>query len=112
MANSYTYVADLRVTVKTPTKASEMNRALINVDHAVEALNILIDSDDALGMKGSIADPVKIKVDATTTWSAGWWEDSGGGWWYLVHTADVASFTRAQATFYIPTGSINDVPAS
>jgi hypothetical protein len=53
-----------------------------------------------------------IVDDAPTTWSLGWWESSDGRWWLLGNTAGAASFSRANAEFYIPTGNITDVPAS
>jgi len=56
--------------------------------------------------------PMKILVDASTTWTLGWWKSTDNRWWLLGNTADVSSFTRADAEFYIPTGDIADVPSS
>jgi hypothetical protein len=54
-----------------------------------------------------------VKVSSSTTWSFGWWQALDGSWWLLGNTeAADATFTRAQAEFYIPIGDINDVPAS
>jgi len=55
---------------------------------------------------------LKWEVASGTTWSFGWWQSSNGQWWLLGNTAEVDTFTRAQAEFYIPTGDINDVPSS
>ena len=57
----------------------------------------------------------KIIVDSGVTWALGWFKSGSGAterWWLLGNTADVDTFTRAQAEFYIPTGDINDVPTS
>jgi hypothetical protein len=63
--------------------------------------------------KCRIGEPMHMQVDATTVWTVGWWEDAAGAWWLLVNTADVASFARGDADFYIPTnGAIGDVPAA
>lgn len=59
-----------------------------------------------------ISSPAKWQVDTGVVWSAGWWQDSASRWWLLVRAADVSSFTRAQADFYIPTGNIADVPST
>ena len=55
---------------------------------------------------------LKWEVASGTTWSFGWWQSSNGQWWLLGNTAEVDTFTRAEAEFYIPTGDINDVPSS
>ena len=55
---------------------------------------------------------LKWEVASGTTWSFGWWQSSNGQWWLLGNTAEVDTFTRAQAEFYIPTGDIADVPSS
>jgi len=60
----------------------------------------------------SVANPAHWIVDTGVVWSAGWWQAGDGSWWLLVRAADVSSFTRAQADFYIPTGNIADVPSS
>ncbi len=78
--------------------------------------NISITGDASVGgilsLNAAIASPLKVEVTSGTVWSLGWFNASDGSWWLLGRTADVASFTRAQANFYIPTGSISDVPAS
>tara|TARA_R110002072_G_scaffold13980_3_gene58278 strand:+ start:4620 stop:11966 length:7347 start_codon:yes stop_codon:yes gene_type:complete len=55
---------------------------------------------------------LKWEVASGTTWSFGWWQSSNGQWWLLGNTAEVDTFTRAEAEFYIPTGDIADVPSS
>lgn len=60
----------------------------------------------------SIAAPMKVTVASGVVWTLGWWQSSDGRWWLLGNTASVASFTRAEAEFYIPTGDIQDVPSS
>ena len=55
---------------------------------------------------------LKWEVASGTTYSFGWWQSSNGQWWLLGNTAEVDTFTRAEAEFYIPTGDINDVPSS
>ena len=62
-----------------------------------------------------LAATFKIIVDSGVTWSLGWFKSGSGAtarWWLLGNTADVDTFTRAQAEFYIPTGDIADVPLS
>jgi len=56
--------------------------------------------------------PLKVEVSNGTIWTLGFWQASNGTWWLLGNTADVTSFTRADAEFYIPLGNIADVPAS
>tara|TARA_R110002073_G_scaffold80699_4_gene194345 strand:+ start:2151 stop:2627 length:477 start_codon:yes stop_codon:yes gene_type:complete len=59
-----------------------------------------------------IGDTFKIEVSTSpqVIWSLGWFKSSDGRWWLLGNTANVDTFTRAQAEFYIPTGDIADVP--
>ena len=61
-----------------------------------------------------IGDTFKIEVSTSpqVIWSLGWFKSSDGRWWLLGNTANVDSFARADAEFYIPTGDINDVPSS
>ena len=61
-----------------------------------------------------IGDTFKIEVSTSpqVIWSLGWFKSSDGRWWLLGNTANVDSFARADAEFYIPTGDINDVPTS
>jgi len=57
----------------------------------------------------------KIVVDSGVTWSLAWFKSGSGAtarWWLLGNTADVDTFARADAEFYIPTGDIADVPLS
>lgn len=64
------------------------------------------------GLEMHIGATLKMLVAASTVWSLGWWQSSDNRWWLLGNTADVSSFSRANAEFYIPTADINDVPAS
>lgn len=59
-----------------------------------------------------LAAPWKINVGSGVTWTVGWWQAADSSWWLLVNTADVSSFARGDAEFYIPLGDIGDVPAT
>lgn len=111
-ANTYPYTGPgTRWVVGEPTEKGKLDIARINADHLHEALNIFLDTDvPDEGLYLSIATPMKWRVNGTTTWSVGWWQAGDGSWWLLARAADVASFTRAEADFYIPTGGIGDVP--
>lgn len=112
MANPYTYGAlEQRWVVGDATTISRLNVARVQTDHLKYALNQLLDTtnpEDGLNMAAS--SPMHLVVSVGVVWSVGWWQASGGTWWLLVREAEVASFTRAQADRYIPTGSIDDVP--
>ena len=85
----------------------EYLQAKADRDHSVDS------SDTGTGDHNfSIAEPMHMTVAADTVWTLGWWQSADGRWWLLVNTADVTSFTRAQAEFYIPTGSLSDVPTT
>jgi hypothetical protein len=56
--------------------------------------------------------PLRIDAAAGTKWSLGWWQSTDLRWWLLGDTSGAATFTRADAEFYIPTGNIADVPSS
>ena len=76
-----------------------------------------INSAQEVGISGGgfamhIAAPLKMLAAASTVWTLGWWQSSDNRWWLLGNTADVSSFIRCDAEFYIPTGDITDVPAS
>lgn len=64
----------------------------------------------------SLSDTFKIEVRTAADsggqviWSLGWFKSSDGRWWLLGNAADVDTFARADAEFYIPTGDIADVP--
>ena len=60
----------------------------------------------------SIAAPMKVTVASGVVWTLGWWQSSDGRWWLLGNTANVSSFARGDAEFYIPTGDMADVPSS
>ena len=113
MANSHTWPGtSLRWLLKQATTIGRLNVARIGMDHLHEALNKIMDTAAADGLNFSVAAPLKVEVSAGTIWTLGWWQSGDGRWWLLGNTADVASFTRADAEFYIPTGDISDVPAS
>ena len=61
-----------------------------------------------------IGDTFKIEVSTSpqVIWSLGWFKSSDGRWWLLGNTANVDTFARADAEFYLPTGDISDVPTS
>ena len=59
-----------------------------------------------------IGAPMKVEVAPGTIWSIGFWQAADGGWWLLGRQANVSSFTRAEANFYIPLMDIADVPAT
>ena len=75
----------------------------------IELLSAVI-SDYKFGM--STTTPLKIEVSPGVTWTLGWWQSADNRWWLLGNTADVGTFARADAEFYIPTGDIADVPSS
>lgn len=113
MANAYTYHGpDERWEEEDPTAVDLMNVARENCDHLYEALGVALDTTAATGLRCSVADPLKVVVATSTTWSMGWWQSSDGNWWLLIRMADVSSFTRAQADGYLPVGNISDVPSS
>ena len=66
----------------------------------------------------SLSDTFKIEVRTAADsggqviWSLGWFKSSDGRWWLLGNTANVDTFARGDAEFYIPTGDIADVPSS
>jgi hypothetical protein len=86
-----------------------------NVDWLREKLTVGHNFDTASGTGDhymSIANPMHVQVADGVVWSLGWWQAANTTWWLLVKEADVTSFTRAQANFYLPTGSLGDVPTS
>lgn len=110
-----TFTNTLDVDIGDPTKASDYDTLADNTEFNREMADVDHDFDISTGNGYHymhIGNPMHIHVDASTIWSIGWWQDSSGGWWLLGNTAEVASFTRGDADFYIPNGSINDVPAS
>ena len=118
MANSYSYSGPgTRWVVEDATAEDEMNIARANADHLHEALNTIMDSDAADGVltgdfKMRVTSPFHIEVEDGTVWTLGWWQSADTRWWLLGNTADVTSFTRADAEFYIATGPLADVPAA
>lgn len=112
MANSETFSSDSTVVIGNPTRAVNYSDLANNTDYLEEALAKIMDPAAADGIYFSVAAPLKVEVSAGVIWTIGFWQSADGRWWLLVNTADVASFTRAQAEAYIPLGSIADVPTS
>lgn len=73
---------------------------------------ILTEIPDQLLMQMRIDKPLRVEISSGTIWTLGFWQAGNGSWWLLGNTADVSSFTRADAEFYIPLGNIADVPTS
>jgi hypothetical protein len=121
MANTYTYTGPgERFAAGEPTDEAAFNLTRANIDHLYESLNTVTDTDEADGvlLTGTqamrIGDPMRVEVSAGVVWTIGWWQAANGTWWLLGNTADVASFTRAQAEFYIPNRKVvaTEVPTS
>lgn len=122
MINTYPYIGPgTRWSVEDATAVDFMNLSRQNVDHVYEALNTIMDTDAADGViTGAVTGTLAMHIDAVMsilvaaglTWTLGWWQSGDGRWWLLVNTADVPTFARADAEFYIPTGDISDVPTS
>jgi hypothetical protein len=119
--NTYTYGSlGERWTIGEPTSKDRLDLARNKADaNRWSLLQLLVDPDDTANFDLSgITTPMrvgaawKIAVDTGVTWTVGWWQASDGRWFLLVNTADVSSFARADAEFYIPTGDIADVPTS
>lgn len=110
-----TFTDALDVDIGDPTKASDYDTLADNTEFNREFADVDHDFDVSTGTgyhKMMVASPQHIEVASGVIWTWGWWQDATGGWWLLVNTAEVASFSRANADFYIPNGSISDVPAS
>lgn len=112
MPNAYGFQVGQRWSVGEATAETRMNVAREHADHLFVALNKVIDSDEAEGLRFSIGDPMKVEIAPGTIWALGWWVDSTGYPWLLGRGADVSSFTRDEADFYIPIGDIEDVADS
>ena len=120
MANPYaTWVKDIRRTAQQAWTVARSNLASIGLDYVVEALEKVIDLDAAdgtllstVGFSCHTAAPLKLVVAPGVTWTLGFWQSADGRWWLLGNTADVASFTRADAEFYIPMAPVSELPAA
>jgi len=111
--NPYTYHGPgERWSLQQATAQDRMNVARENADYLYTALSEIIDLDDADGLNCHVDAPLHLVVATDTVWSFGWWQAEDTTWWWLAVADDVESFERADADFYIPTGDINDVPAS
>ena len=105
----------LSVSVGDYTKASDYNKLVSDVEYVRDLADINHDFDISTGTgyhRSAVGDPMHWRVAESTVWSAGWWQAGDGSWWLLVRAAEVSSFVRADADFYLPTGEIGDVPAS
>ena len=115
-ANPYTtWVKNVRRAAQEAWTVARSNTPQIGLDYVTWALDQIMnldDPDNPMTLNMHVASPFKIVVAAGVTWTLGWWQSADGRWWLLVNTADVASFTRADAEFYIPTGSISNVPTA
>ena len=114
-ANSYgAYTADERFAAEQAWTQSRANNGLVKSDLLHEALAEIMSDPDypGEGLACSIAAPLHMKVSAGVIWSFGWWQAGDGSWWLLVRAAEVASFTRGDADFYIPQGDIDNVPTA
>jgi hypothetical protein len=89
-----------------------VSNADINITPHGTGKVVLGDMSVTAGHEMHISAPMRVQVDGSTIWTMGWWQAGNGQWFLLVNTADVTSFTRADAEFYIPTGDIADVPTS
>lgn len=107
----------LDVDIGDPTKASDYDDLADNTEFNRETS----DEDHDFAISGgtgyhrcSIDNPMHIIVETggPTVWTGGWWLGSDTRWYWLFNTADVASFSRADAEFYIQARPISEVPAS
>ena len=113
MANPYaTWVKGVRRTAQQAWTVARSNLANIGLDYTTSALEVIMDLDAADGLNMSVAAALKIEAAPGVIWTLGWWQSADGRWWLLGNTADVTSFARADAEFYIPTENISDVPTS
>ena len=118
MSNTYTFHGPgTRWIVGDATAYDYMNVSRENMDHIHEALNTIMDTDAADGLIDGTVEayplsPWKVEVDSGVNWTNAFWQSADNRWWWLWNTADVASFTRADAEFYFALADINDVPTS
>ena len=112
MANSKIFTSDRTVVVGNTTKKTDHDQLADNTDYLEESLSKIMDPAAADGLNFSVGAALKIEVSAGTIWTLGFWQSADGRWWLLGNTADVTSFVRADADFYIPIGDIADVPTS
>ena len=115
MPNPYgTWTKGVRPSASEPWKQDAHAREVFRgIDFAVAAIEALADPNSpGDGLRASIDDPLHFEVADGVVWSHGWWQSTDNRWWWLWKAADVASFSRQQADFYIPLGSLSDVPAS
>ena len=105
----------LTVTIGNPTRKSDYDSVADNTEFNRETgakdhdFGISTGTGNHLFRVGA---PMHIQVAVATVWTLGMWQSADTRWWLLGNTADVASFTRAQAEFYIALGNINDVPTA
>ena len=94
-----------------PTTNAELNKAREFCDWLYDRIVPLMGGTAGV-LTCTIAAPLKIEVYSGTIWSFGFWQAADSGWWLLGRQANVSSFTRGQANFYIPLNDIADVPSS
>ena len=105
----------LTVTIGNPTRKSDYDSVADNTEFNRTTADQDHDFDISTGTgdhKLRVGEPMHIQVDASTVWTLGMWQSADTRWWLLGNTADVASFTREQAEFYIALGNVNDVPTA
>lgn len=108
------YVTDERNAARQAFTESRSNKPLNKSDYLYTALLALQQDPDypGEGLRFSIANPAHITVAAGVVWTLGFWQSSTQGWYLLGKMAEVASFIRSEADFYIPLQNIADVPTS
>src|SRR3990167_6972039 len=110
------FVASRDVAVGDATEETDHDELAANTDWCQQNLNKdhSAASSLATGAGGShnmrVAEPMHVEVVSGTVWTLGFWQSADGRWWLLGNTADVTSFVRADADFYLPLGAIADVP--
>jgi len=109
------YYGSVTVNIGDYTKASDHDKLRQSIEYLRTAADVDHDFDTTTASgyhRASVGVPLHLRVDASTVWSCGWWQSSDGRWWWLYKAGEVASFTRAEADFYVATGDIDDVPSS
>lgn len=113
--NEYgSYITDERNAAQQAWTENRSNKPLNKSDYLYTALLAIQEDPDypGEGLRFSIAKPAHITVAAGVVWSLGFWQSATQGWYLLGRMAEVASFTRAEADFYIPLQNAVDVPAA
>jgi hypothetical protein len=109
------YYGTVTVSIGNYTKASDHEKLRQSLEYLRTLSHADHDFDPATGTgyhRQSVAAPQHVMVASGVVWSVGWWRAGDGSWWQLVKAAQVSSFTRATADFYLRTGALDDVPTS